>query len=215
MSVSMMEDFIDMTNKHSVLCGVAPTLVKRCNRQGAAMKWTYQCPNCCEELVLDNCPRVRTKVSAQGASHSRFQPAINVLIAQGMTEAGVNTQKTQEFLSENLSIKIAKDTNLRRQQTKVRAAINTIFGDRKVENRKKAVAARRQMAMAENLSWSKDGVAHSTICGDISIDGAGATRSYGKGYKGVCAAANAIDRVTGLPLDVLTSQVGSTFSKRI
>ena len=82
-------------------------------------------------------------------------------------------------------------------------------------NMKKAVAARREMATAENLSWSKDGVAHSTICGDISIDGAGATRSYGKGYKGVCAAANAIDRVTGLPLDVLTSQVGSTFSTRI
>jgi len=212
MSVSMMEDFFESTNKHSVLCGAAPTLVKRCNRQGAAMKWTYQCPNCCEELVLDSSPRIRTKVVAQGATRSRLQPAINVQIAQGMTEAGVNTQKTQEFLCDTLSIKIAKDDNLRNQQTKVRAGINSIFEERKVENRKKAVAARRELATAENLNWSKDGVAHSTICGDISIDGAGATRSYGKGYKGSCAAANAIDRVTGLPLDVLTSQVGNTFS---
>ncbi|EJK47094.1 hypothetical protein THAOC_34212 [Thalassiosira oceanica] len=37
MSVSMMEEFIEMSNKHSVLCGAAPTLVKRCNKQGAAM----------------------------------------------------------------------------------------------------------------------------------------------------------------------------------
>ena len=44
-------------------------------------------------------------------------------------------------------------------------------------------------------------------CGVISIDGAGATRFNGKGYKGSCVVENAIDRVTSLPLDVMTSQV--------
>ena len=66
-----------------------------------------------------------------------------------MTLAGVNTTKAQELLSGGLGIKIAKDTNLRDQQTKVRAAIGNTFEKRKDENRKKAVAARRAMANAK------------------------------------------------------------------
>ena len=207
MSVQRMEDFIKASNEHTQQCGLSPVLVERCTRMGAAIKWTYRCPVCAGDIILHNCDKVRTKVVAQTASRSRLQPAINLQIVQGMTLAGVNTTKAQEFLSEGLGIKIAKDTNLRDQQTKVRSAIGNTFEQRKYENRKKAVAARRAMANAEQLNWTEGGIGHLTSCGDICIDGAGATRSYGKGYKGSCAAANAIDRVTGLPLDVMTSQV--------
>ena len=136
-----------------------------------------------------------------------MQPAINLQIVQRMTLAGVNATKTQEFLSEGLGIKIAQDKNLRDQRSKVRAAIGNTFEKRKDENRKKGVAARRAMPNAEQLDWTEGEISHATECGDICIDGAGGTRSYGKGYKGSCAAAKAIDKLPGLPLDVVTSQV--------
>ena len=52
----------------------------------------------------------------------------------------------------------------------------------------------------------QDGAAHSTMCGEICIDGAGGTRSYGKGYKGTTAAANVFDMLNKLPLDVKCMQ---------
>ena len=68
------------------------------------------------------------------------------------------------------------------------------------------MAARRERG-DEQIHWtSKDGAAHSTMCGEICIDGAGGTRSYGKGYKGTTAAANAFDMLTKLPLDVKCMQ---------
>ena len=120
------------------------------------------CPGCCEEIVLLNCDYVKSKVISRGASHSRKQPALNLQIVQCMTEAGVNTLKTQEFLTEGLRIKVANDKNLQDQQSKVRAAIGVTFEKRKDENRKKAVEARQAMSNGEQIRWSNGGAAHMT-----------------------------------------------------
>ena len=66
MAVSKMEDFIDLSNDHTLRCGTKPVLVKRCNTSGAAMKWTYMCPGCCEEIIVLNCDYVNPKSHHEG-----------------------------------------------------------------------------------------------------------------------------------------------------
>ena len=95
---------------------------------------TWKCPCCEAELSFSNCNEVRSDEVAQGASHSRSQPDFNLRLIKGSIEVGINTTKLQELVTEQLGIKIANEANLRKQATKVQAAINSTFEEHKMDN---------------------------------------------------------------------------------
>ena len=210
MKVSKMENFIRLSTNHSAKCGSQLVLIDRDMNYGAFVRQVYKCPACCEELVLENCDKVKSTAVAEGASHSRHQPDFNLRMLKGADLAGVNTQKLAEFLHGELGIKIAAEHNLRKQETKVRKSIGVTYEARKIENREEHNQAVRERGdYRGDVQWSsQDGVAHLTSCGDISIDGGYATRSYNNHHRGKQAAVIVNSKATKKPLALAMSQVG-------
>ena len=84
-----------------------------------------------------------------------------------------------------MCVKICSERNLRRQQTKVKSAIKTTYEECKIETREEHVAAvRASEKYSGDLAWGEDGQLHSTSCGDVSMDGAGCTRTYNNRQRG-------------------------------
>jgi hypothetical protein len=72
---------------------------------------------CGEDLTFTNQEIVKTDEVAEGSSHSRQQPYINVVIAKGAKLTGINMMKLAEFLEGHLGIRIATERNLRKMLT--------------------------------------------------------------------------------------------------
>ena len=125
---------------------------------------------------------------------------------KGARLSGIGLTKVQEFLRAEMGIKLAADKNLRSTDTKCRKGIESVYESRKIENRKEHVAAVSASGEAK-LEWSSDGVTHSTSCGDVSWDGAGATRLFRHNHKGRQAAAVVNSKATKKPLALAVSQV--------
>ena len=210
MKASLMEDFIRLSTAHSALCCRQLVLKERKFIGGTGIRWVWKCPVCEEEITHNNCEMIRSKEVAQGAAYSRMQPDFNLRMVKGASLTGINTTKLQEFVEGEMGIRIASDANLRKQLTKVRAGVNTTYEERKIENRKEHVATSRA---SENyrgdIEWKDqtNGELHSTCCGDLSIDGAGCTRSYNHRHKGRQSAFVVNSKVTGKPLTLVVSQV--------
>ena len=86
---------------------------------------------------------MKTDEVAEGSSHSRQQPYINVAIAKKAKLTGINMMKLAEFLEGHLGIRIATERNLRKMLTKVNSSIEHTFLKRCAENRKEHVAMTR------------------------------------------------------------------------
>ena len=180
------------------------------------MKQTWECSCCGDELVLKNCDMVKSMETTQGVAYSRSQPGFNLQFVTGANLVGVNMWKLQELLFGHLAIKISADCNLRKMQTKVKAGVKATYEERKDENRKEHCAATRSLPNYHgDIVWEKDGEKHSTSCGDVSGDGAGATRFYGNKSRGRQSAYVANSRVTGKPLALVVSQVSVLFGLSI
>ena len=78
-----------------------------------------------------NCDMIRSSEVADGAMYSRSQPDFNLRIVKGTQLTGINRTKLLEFMQGEMGIKIATDTNLRRQITKVRKYIASTYEGRK------------------------------------------------------------------------------------
>jgi hypothetical protein len=207
MSVKRMDSFICEIASHAVQCGMAPVLVERkTHYRGTMLYERWRCPCCGKDLKFTNQELVKTDQVAEGATHSRQQPSINVAIAKGAT--GINMAKLAEFLEGHLGIRIATENNLRKMLTKVNSAIDHTFLKRCAENRKEHVAmTRADPDYIGDLIWEKDGVKHSTCQGEICIDGAGCTRSYNHRHRGRQTAFIVNSRKTGKPLALVVSSV--------
>ena len=143
----------------------------------------WQCPSCGAELVLGNQGNVKSSDVAQGATHSRYQPRINLELVKGAKLEGINMAQL-EGLFTSMGIYIGSDRNLRLQATKVWSAIKRTYEERLIENRKEHVALTwDKLNYRGDVIWSKDGEVCSTCCGSICIDGAGCTRSYNHRHK--------------------------------
>ena len=212
MNIKRMEDFIRESSAHAAKCGKPLVLIKR-DMPASYVHQTWMCPCCGEKLHMKNCCMARTKVSADGAKFSRSQPEFNIRMLSAASLSGVNLQKLQEFLVGHFGVQIAREDNLRIQQTKVRRAIDESFEECKIENKEKAVAETRA---SENyigdLEWTdENGVDHSTCRASLTMDGTGATRTYGHKHRGHSSAAVVSDRRTGLPLEIVVSRVSHLY----
>lgn len=208
MVVDRMEDFVRKSTGHAALCGMPLVLSKRkMHYRGTMLSEVWQCPSCGAELLLDNQGTVKSNDVAQGATHSRYQPRINLELVKGAKLEGINMAQL-EGLFTSMGIYIGSDRNLRLQATKVRSAIKRTYEERLIENRKEHVALTRdKLDYRGDVIWSKDSEVYSTCCGDICIDGAGCTRSYNHRHKGKQTAFIVSSRTTGKPLSLVVSNV--------
>jgi len=150
---------------------------------------------------------VKTKVPGRDRKFSRLQPEINVKIAT-LFCARVVMKKTVEALENKLSNKIADYRNIRHANSKVRHAINTVYKDRMIENRKEHVVKTRQRTnYAGDIVWEKDGKVHSTSSSVISADGAGCTRAFNHRIKGKQSVLIVNSHETKKPISMVHSQV--------
>ena len=209
MCASKMEDFIRLATAHSATCGKQLVLVERNTNNGAHVQHTWKCPCCGDELTMSNCDMVRSSEVALGASYSRSQPDFNLRIPKGARLVGINVEKVEEFMSGHMGIKIPNDNNLRKQMTKVHASIHHTYKEREEENRREHVeAVREEEEYCGDIAWgSADGEMHSTARGDLSMDGAGATRIYNNRSRGKQSAHITNSKRTGKPLNLEVSQV--------
>ena len=207
MAVPKLEDFIRLSTAHSAQCGAELELIKRDTKVGAYMDEAWKCPVCLEELHLKSCDWVRTEEVAQGASHSRKQPDVNIRMVKAAALSGIGPQKAQEYNSQ-LGLKCSNDASWRTMHTKVKASIKSTFVERRMENRAKHnEATRASPNYVGDVVWEQDGKQHSTSRGDVSQDGAGCTRSYTNHHRGRQSGFHVGSKVTGLPLSLIISQV--------
>ena len=208
MSFLRLENFIRIATAHSSKCGKQLVLRSRQLTFGAKVQHFWKCPCCSAELCLVNCDMIRSSEVADGAMYSRSQPDFNLRIVKGTQLTGINTTKLMEFMQGEMGIKIATDSNLRRQITKVRKSIASTYEGRKTENRKEHVSAVRAADKYNgDIEWNKNGERHSTCAGNICTDGAGCTRVYNNRHRGRQSAAVANSCVTKKPLALVVSQV--------
>jgi len=119
MVVDRMEDFVRKSTGHAALCGMPLVLSKRkTHYRGTMLSEVWQCPSCGAELVLDNQGTVKSNDVAQGATHSRYQPRINLELVKGAKLEGINMAQL-EGLFTSMGIYIGSDRNLRLQASKV------------------------------------------------------------------------------------------------
>ena len=117
-------------------------------------------------------------------------------------------KKTVEALKNKLSIKIADYRNIWHANSKVRQAINTVYKDRMIENRKEHVVKTGQRTnYAGDIAWEKDSKIHSTSNGVISADGAGCTRAFNHRIKGRQSVLIVNSHETKKPIGMVHSQV--------
>ena len=141
MKVSNMEDFLFLSTDHSGQRVKKLVLIKRDTRRGALMKQIWMCPTCAAELVFEICDMVRSIEAAQGNKKSMPQLDFNLPVIAGAVLTGINTQQVQKYMTGQLGVNMSTDRNVRVQQTKVRKAIKSEYGERKIKNRQKHVAA--------------------------------------------------------------------------
>ena len=142
------------------------------------MDKTQKYPVCQEELHFKSCEWVKTEEVAQGASHSRKQPDVNIRMVKAAALSGIGPQKAQEYNSQ-LGLKCSSDQSWRTQHTKVKASIKSTFLERRTENRAKHnEATRASPNYVGDVVWEQGGQRHSTTQGDDSHVGDGCTRSY-------------------------------------
>ena len=208
MVVKRMDDFIRESTGHAALCGMPLVLVERkVHYRGTMLREVWKCPCCGAQLHLNNQPTIRSKHAAQGSTHSRYQPQINLELCKGARLEGINMAQL-EGLFTSIGIYIGRDRNLRLQSTKVKAAIKHTFEERLVQNRKEHVAmTRAKVGYRGDVVWEKDGKVCSTCCGDVCIDGAGCTRSYNHRHRGKQTAFVVSSRTTAKPLALVVSNV--------
>ena len=213
MSVDKMEDFITASTSHAAQCGKPLVLKDRQTSRGCYLREIWECPMCLATLEFVNCDWVRSKEKAQGAGHSRRQPDFNLRAVKGAKLVGINIGKLHEFMEGQLGVQMPRLKNLRRQATKVHASIETTYLERIDENRMEHCrAVRNAEDYGGDIKWSKDGDAHSTSCGDICMDGAGATRSYQHRHRGRQSAYVVNSKNIGKPLALVVSQVSCFIS---
>lgn len=202
-----LEEFIRQSTAHSAVCGNQLLLVDRCTNQGCYLKETWMCPCCGKKLFLENCDIVKTEAVAQGARYSRGQADFNIRMLKAAILTGINLTQLVEFLEGHMGVKISNYRNLRKQGTKVRESIKSVFEKRKIENKREHVEATRAKNSDNVIVWEKDGKVHRTCTGDISHDGAGCTRVYNHKHRGKQTAfiVNSMD--IKKPLELVVSQV--------
>ena len=168
MVVDRMEDFIRKSTGHAALCGMPLVLSNRkTHYRGTMLSEVWNCLCCGAELVLDNRGTVKSSDVAQGATHSRYQPRINLELVKGAKLEGINMAQLSGLFT-SMGIYIGSDRNLRLQATKVWSAIKRTYEERLIENRKEHIALTRdRLDYRGDVIWSMDGKMCLTCCGDI------------------------------------------------
>jgi len=207
MDCNKMDDFIRHATCHSAQCGMQLKLIERDTKQGAAVKQVWICPVCNKKLCLLNTNMVKTAVVDRDRKFSRMQPEINLRLA-GSFGVGINMRKTLSFVGGKLGIKTPNPKSMMNLNKKVRGAINNVFEERIIENRREHNEMTRNAEGYEgDLKWKdKNGRTHSTCQSNTSQDGAGCKRSYGNKHNGKQAAFVVNSSVTRKPLFLKTSQ---------
>jgi hypothetical protein len=181
-----MEKLSWLATSHAGICGHELKLVLQDTSQGSGATEKWKCPLCLQELKLNNCNLVRTKVSENKSKFTCLQPEINVKDAK-LFSAGVGMRKTIETIQiqTKLSIKIADYRNLQNTNNKVCLAIHSVFKEIRFENRVEHVDGTcKESNYDAGIVWEKDGELHSTCGAVISADGAGCTRAFHHRIKG-------------------------------
>ena len=151
-----MENFIRSSTAHTAKCGGHLVLIKRDTSKGAYMRHIWKCRRCGGEFEQQNCDMVRSTDVARGCTYSMQQPDFNLRLVTASTLTGVNLRQVSEFMTGQMAVKIAADMNMRKQETKPRQAVTSVFEERKIENQVEHVAAAR---------------ASEKYCGDVEWEG--------------------------------------------
>ena len=208
-NIPMLSEFIHNVATHAAQCQSQINLEEIDKRYGAGIIQNWQCPKCKATLQLRNCKWIRTNVVEDGRGYTRIAPDLNVRLAKGARENGINLKKLHGLVNGSLGVKTPTRNNLMHADRKVRGAVDKLYHTRQEENLTKHVTASKELAGHEQIEFEYNGIKSKASPGTVSMDGAGAKRAYRQHITGAESGVIVQSEVTGLPLSLMHSQVSN------
>jgi len=196
-----------MISEHVAVCGVPLDLDDVNKHMGMSVVQNWTCPKCNQKLKGKNCKWIKTEIVEDGRKWSRPQPELNVRIAKGGHENGINADKVIGLVEGSLGIKMPDKRNYRHTQRKVWDAQEKLFHIRQEENLAKHVADAKQLPEYQPLEFEYNGETHTTNPSTVIMDGGGKKRAFNHRINGDETGFIVTSGVNQRPIALVHSQV--------